>query len=275
MEKEQVIRQFDRVSTHYEQNATVQTTMATFLITQLLTHLKGPSPSSHHIRSILEVGCGTGILTRHLVRVFPKAHIVAIDFSQTMLLSARACPTLAHVEFLHADAEAITFPPNTWDLVVSNAVLQWFFQPKKTITSWYDSLRPGGTALATTFGPQTFCELKKAAHRAGIEGWYQFPLHSLNQWRDLWGKAGYGDIFGSEILLRHTYQNAIDLLHTIQGMGGTRRPIGKGIRHRSFQRVLQQYDQDFTTINGENTYSTYHILVLCGHRPLSGLSSPF
>lgn len=38
---------------------------------------------------ILELGCGTGYVTEQLSNLFPKAHITAIDFAESMIAVAK------------------------------------------------------------------------------------------------------------------------------------------------------------------------------------------
>ncbi len=38
---------------------------------------------------ILELGCGTGYVTEQLSNLFPKAHITAIDFAESMIEVAK------------------------------------------------------------------------------------------------------------------------------------------------------------------------------------------
>ena len=38
------------------------------------------------IKNILEIGCGTGYLTRALIELFPSAHITAVDIAPGMIM---------------------------------------------------------------------------------------------------------------------------------------------------------------------------------------------
>lgn len=76
-----------------------------------------------HRRSILELGCGSGKNTAFLVGLCDK--LVALDFSEGMLVQARAKVTATHVTFAVAD---LTRPwpceVGAADLVVGNLVLE-------------------------------------------------------------------------------------------------------------------------------------------------------
>jgi malonyl-CoA O-methyltransferase len=67
----------------------------------------------------------------------------------------------SQIKFMHADAEKMPFGENAFNLVVSNASLQWM-DINKVINEVARVLRPKGEFHFTTFGPQTLCELRRA-----------------------------------------------------------------------------------------------------------------
>ncbi len=70
---------------------------------------------------ILDLGCGSGRLTRS-VNSFVKK-IVGIDFSATLIKSAKKHADAKNVSYRVMDGEKLVFPKNTFDAVVSHAVL--------------------------------------------------------------------------------------------------------------------------------------------------------
>ncbi len=73
------------------------------------------------VRTIADIGCGDGGLTRSLLDRWPGAEIWGIDSSKEMLARAPSAPGL---RFEQADLRSWR-PPVPLDLVVSNAVLHW------------------------------------------------------------------------------------------------------------------------------------------------------
>ena len=75
---------------------------------------------------ILDVGCGTGEITRRLARLYPQAHVIGNDILESNLaLARRDSQELAgRVEFQHGDAFAMAFPDNTFDLLVCRHMSQ-------------------------------------------------------------------------------------------------------------------------------------------------------
>ncbi|GAA1349239.1 trans-aconitate 2-methyltransferase [Streptomyces beijiangensis] len=92
---------------------------------------------------IADLGCGAGNVTAVLAGRWPEARITGYDNSPQMLETARkyATPTL---DFALADA-ATWAPSETYDLIVSNALLQWVPGHADLFPAHLDALAPGGT----------------------------------------------------------------------------------------------------------------------------------
>ncbi|MET7453850.1 trans-aconitate 2-methyltransferase [Streptomyces sp. NPDC005574] len=97
---------------------------------------------------IADLGCGPGNATTVLADRWPTAHITGYDNSPQMLAeaAAHAGPTAGggRLDFTHADATAWT-PGETYELIVSNATLQWVDGHLDAFPAWLDALAPGGT----------------------------------------------------------------------------------------------------------------------------------
>lgn len=97
---------------------------------------------------IADLGCGPGNVTALLAARWPDAHITGYDNSPEMLkeAEAHAGPTAdgGHLDFAPADA-ADWAPEETYDLIVSNAALQWVPNHPDSFARWIDALAPGGT----------------------------------------------------------------------------------------------------------------------------------
>jgi ubiquinone/menaquinone biosynthesis C-methylase UbiE len=71
-------------------------------------------------RRILEVGAGTGVMSRFLALAFPKAEIVVTDLSRPYLKAARKrMEGFSNVDFLQGDAANLPFEAGQFDAVVS------------------------------------------------------------------------------------------------------------------------------------------------------------
>lgn len=97
---------------------------------------------------VLELACGTGILTRKLLATLPAARITATDLSQGMLEHAQDKVGLhERVAWRQADALALPLPDASFDLVICQ--YGWMFLPDKhkAAREARRVLRPGGQLL--------------------------------------------------------------------------------------------------------------------------------
>lgn len=94
---------------------------------------------------VLDIGCGTGALTREIVG--RAATITGIDLSESMLSVARQlCPTAT---FQQGSADDLPFGPSSFDAVVSAFMLMFVSDPKRAIGEMQRILRPGGRVVAS------------------------------------------------------------------------------------------------------------------------------
>ncbi|MFI7385991.1 trans-aconitate 2-methyltransferase [Streptomyces sp. NPDC049813] len=97
---------------------------------------------------VADLGCGPGNLTAVLAERWPAAHITGYDNSPEMLerAAAHAGPTAGggRLDFARADLTRWT-PPETYDLIASNATLQWVPGHADAFPGLVDALVPGGT----------------------------------------------------------------------------------------------------------------------------------
>ncbi|MFI6487554.1 L-histidine N(alpha)-methyltransferase [Streptomyces sp. NPDC050564] len=98
---------------------------------------------------VLEVGCGVGAQTAHLVTASPRAHFTAVDVSADSLAQARARVTAqspdAQVSWHQANLFELPFPDASFDHVFVCFVLEHLAVPRHALTALRRVLRPGGT----------------------------------------------------------------------------------------------------------------------------------
>src|SRR5712691_564427 len=97
---------------------------------------------------VLDLGCGAG--TDSLVAaqmVGPDGHVVGIDMTQEMLDKARAAAAelaATNVEFVEAEAERLPFPDSSFDVVISNGVIDLVPDKDAVFAEIFRVLAPGG-----------------------------------------------------------------------------------------------------------------------------------
>ena len=75
-------------------------------------------------QSILEIGCGYGKQLRQLRAQLPHARLVGLDFSPTQLQQGRRyLSDHPSISILQADGQSLPFPDDSFDLVLTSAVI--------------------------------------------------------------------------------------------------------------------------------------------------------
>ena len=93
---------------------------------------------------ILEIGCGPGALAGALHRWYPNAEIVAIDRDSEFIRFAKQHEP--GIQFIEADATALPFEDNTFDVTISNTVSE-HIEPSLFYGEQYRVLKPDGICL--------------------------------------------------------------------------------------------------------------------------------
>jgi trans-aconitate 2-methyltransferase len=89
---------------------------------------------------VVDLGCGTGELTRQLGDALPDSDVTGLDSSPQMLEKAAAYAS-PNLRFVQGDQAGLS---GEWDLIFSNAALHWTENHAELISSLYQRLRPGG-----------------------------------------------------------------------------------------------------------------------------------
>lgn len=103
---------------------------------------------------LLDVSCGTGVLTRRLAGG-TEARVVAADISQAMLADAvrraRADVRTPDIDFVRADVANLPFAPASLDAVHAGAAIHCWPRLQDSLREIRRVLKPGGRFFATTF----------------------------------------------------------------------------------------------------------------------------
>jgi malonyl-CoA O-methyltransferase len=144
-----VRRRFDASAAQYDRHALLHRQIADRLLVRIT---EGPVPCA-----VLDIGCGTGHLTKGLKDRFPSSRVVGLDFSEGMIEAARLKDR--QVDWVVADSHCLPFADGIFDLVTSNLAYQWAVDLTVAFREARRVLRPGGIFAATLFGYKTCKEL--------------------------------------------------------------------------------------------------------------------
>jgi ubiquinone/menaquinone biosynthesis C-methylase UbiE len=94
---------------------------------------------------VLDVGCGTGVLTRVLARWHNVASVVGVDPAPRLLAKAQAAASnLQNVTFREGDGRSLGFPDAVFDVVATDSTLSHVPGPERVVEEAFRVLRSGG-----------------------------------------------------------------------------------------------------------------------------------
>jgi ubiquinone/menaquinone biosynthesis C-methylase UbiE len=100
---------------------------------------------------LLELGCGTGAITREVARALPAGQVIGLDQSDDQLATATALAAgegLTSVAFQRGDAHQLPWPAGSFDGVYCRFLLEHVADPLLVIQEMHRVARPGGWACA-------------------------------------------------------------------------------------------------------------------------------
>jgi ubiquinone/menaquinone biosynthesis C-methylase UbiE len=174
--------------------------------------------------AVLELACGTGILTRRLrERLGPQVRIVATDLKPAMLDYARAgFPEDKQLEWKQVDATELPFATGSFDTVVCQFGLMFFPDKEKTAREVQRVLNPGGTFLFNVWDAIEENDLQHIAHTVigkffdnNPPDFYQVPFsyHDQNKISALLSGAGFTRVEFSVVPLIAIFSSYQDIAH--------------------------------------------------------------
>jgi malonyl-CoA O-methyltransferase len=181
IDKRRVADSFSRAANSYDQAAAFQRQVGTNLLARL--------PTNFAPQAIVDLGCGTGYLSRVLAEQYQQP-VVGLDLAEGMLHFARAQAGPVR-SWVAADAEALPLRPGSQDLSFSSLALQWCPDLGQALREAAQALRPGGCLALSTLVRGTLIELQQAWQ--AVDGFVHvnrfMPVEEL---QPLLASAGFG-----------------------------------------------------------------------------------
>ena len=247
MDKELIRKRFSKASSAYASQATIQYQIAAKMNAKIEQYI----PSSIR-RTVLEIGCGTGLFTRRYLNCSQPDNLLLNDLCPEM---QRHLVDLLdeHICFSACDAETLDFPSGQ-DLIISCSTIQWFEHPDQFLLRCRDLLTDQGYLAFTTFGPSNVKEI------ASITG-TSLKYYSLN---DLLINLSsfYHIVWSEEELVTCLFPSPMFVLKHLKETGVT------GVSHNRWTKgQLDAFCQQYWQLHGcanKKVPLTYHpIYMIC------------
>lgn len=249
--KRQVAAAFGRAARRYDQAAILQQQVGDHLLKQFNERIELENRGDDLIG--LDAGCGTGLITQALRKAVPKATLVALDLSSEMLHSAKLKGDADH--YTLGDIEALPFPEQTFDFVITNLAIQWCHSFTAALKSLYRVLKPGGILLFSTVIDGSLYQLEEAWRKVDNRKHILDFLTEREIGQALKVYSGEMRVFEE----RYYYSSILSVLRSLQNVGATTLPTerAKGLMGRkTLSRLAEAYPKE-----GEQYPLSYYILI--------------
>ena len=172
--KDLIIQRFSKSLKTYNDEAIIQKN----IISKLTEEIKTLNLDNHY-NNVLEIGCGTGLLTKKLVDLFSPKHLFLNDICEDVkyYLNKNIFNNLKDVKFVIGDAEKIEFSQQM-DIVISTSTIQWFENLEKFLHKCHNIISENGILILTTFGTEHFKEFRNII---GSDNLKYYNINELKQ----------------------------------------------------------------------------------------------
>ncbi|MBI2380742.1 MAG: malonyl-ACP O-methyltransferase BioC [Gammaproteobacteria bacterium] len=238
LDKAAIAASFSKAAAHYDANAFLQQEVGKRLLERLDYVKLEPE-------LVVDLGCGTGALTRQLAKRYKKAKVLGIDLAPGMVAEARRqTGWFGREQYAVGDAEKLELAEASVDLLFSSLSIQWCADLDAVFREAKRVLRPGGLFMFTTLGPDTLKELRGAW--SAVDGYTHvnafMDMHDIG---DGLVRARLADPVMDVEHIRLTYGDVYALMRDLKGIGAHNLNAGRrhGLTGKSrFEALARGYE---------------------------------
>jgi malonyl-CoA O-methyltransferase len=253
--RDAIAARFARAVARYDDHADVQRHAASTLAARIAALPLPPRPR------VLEIGCGTGLLTAALARHIAAADWTITDIAPEMVAATRLAADTGRIDLTgtahyacldgeHPDGSHL----GQYDLVCSSLAVQWFNDLPAGLHRLAACLAPGGTLAISTLTADTFKEWRDAHRHFNLRAATpDYPDAGMLA-RALPGHAGSVTVDPQRV----RFADGLGFVRSLKGIGATLPREGVRALHPSdFRRVLSRFTDDGATVTYEIAYGVW------------------
>lgn len=195
-------KQFEKSMNDYNKNAVVQDLMASKMVLEL-------GKTSKNFNNILELGSGTGLATKRIQKEITFSNYYANDLVEKSKLYVKNI--IPNANFICGNALKIK-PTHKMDLVISNAMFQWFENPTKAISHIKILMAKDGILAFSTFSPENFKEVKETT---GLS----LSYNTKEEWEEILKNQNFEILYSESFYEFLTFNSALELLAHMKKTG--------------------------------------------------------
>ena len=141
--------------------------------------------------NVLDVGCGSGWLSRRLAELVPEGRVVGMDISDEMIrVARRTSKEFENVLFVTGEVEETPWEGNFFSHAISVESAYYWPEPATGIKEIFRVLRPGGRAWILI----NYYEDNADCHQWGELLAVNTHLLSAERWSGMFREAGFADV---------------------------------------------------------------------------------
>ena len=244
---------FDRASASYESAAGLQARVAAELLERLAVFAFAPGV-------VLDLGAGTGRVTRELKRRYRRALVIALDLAPGMLREARRHQQWwRRFERVCADALRLPLADASVEIVFSSLMLQWCQPLDTALAECRRVLKPDGFFAFSTLGADTLHELRGAW--ACADG-YNHVNHfvDVHEVGDAVVRAGLMEPVLDVDRLEVGYPDALSLMRDLKAIGAHNVTAGRPRALAGRSRLKRMQDAYEALRRDDRLPATYEVI---------------
>lgn len=170
---------------------------------------------------VVDVGCGSGVLTEELALRVGADHVAGADPSPLLEACAERVPG---ADLKRAGAEDLPWPDDSFEAALAQLVVHFMQDPEAGIVEMARVTRPGGVVAACTWdfpdGMKLLGTYWTSAKALDPGTAAESNAFSEARLEELWREAGLGDVEVDGIVVSSRYESFDELWHTfLLGVG--------------------------------------------------------